>query len=37
MVKDMSFDTISKVLESWETARNLPDFEEVVGTDILLK
>jgi hypothetical protein len=37
MVKDMSYDTISKVIESWETARNRPDFEEKVGTLVLLK
>jgi hypothetical protein len=37
MVKDISYDKISKVMESWEAARNLPDFEEKVGTLILLK
>jgi hypothetical protein len=37
MVKEMSFNTISKVIESWEEARNSPDFEEKVGTLALLK
>jgi hypothetical protein len=37
MVKDMSYDTISKVIESWELARNSPEFEEKVGTLALLK
>jgi hypothetical protein len=37
MVKDMSYNTISKVIESWEKARNRPDFEEKVGTIALLK
>jgi hypothetical protein len=37
MVKEMSFNTISNVIESWEKARNHPDFEEKVGTLALLK
>jgi hypothetical protein len=37
MVKDMSYNTISKVIESWEKARKLPDFEEKVGSLVLLK
>jgi hypothetical protein len=37
MVKDMSYNTISKVIESWEAARNSPQFEEKVGTLALLK
>jgi hypothetical protein len=37
MVTDMSYNTISKVSESWEAARNLPNFEEKVGTLALLK
>jgi hypothetical protein len=37
MVKDMGYDTISMVLESWETANNRPDFNEKVGSLVLLK
>jgi hypothetical protein len=37
MVKDMSYNTISKVMQSWELARDLPDFEERVGVLTLLK
>jgi hypothetical protein len=37
MVKDMGYETISKVMESWEAARKRPDFEEKVGTLVLLK
>jgi hypothetical protein len=37
MVKDMSYNTISRVLESREVARSMPDFEENVGTLALLK
>jgi hypothetical protein len=37
MVKELSYATISCVLESWETARRTPNFEEVVGTMTLLK
>jgi hypothetical protein len=37
MVKDMSYNTISRILESWEVARSMPDFEENVGTLALLK
>jgi hypothetical protein len=34
---DMSYKTISLVIESWDAARRLPDFEEKVGLLALQK
>jgi hypothetical protein len=31
MVADMSYTTVSRVLDSWELIRRLPNFEEKTG------
>lgn len=36
-MKDMSYMTISRVIESWDTARRIPGFEDKVGALALLK
>ena len=37
MPKRLSYSTVSKVVEIWELAKSKPNFEEKVGTDLLLK
>jgi hypothetical protein len=37
MVKDLSYATISRVIESWDLARREPNFEDKVGTLALLR
>ena len=37
MPKRLSYSIVSKVVEIWELAKSKPNFEEKVGTDLLLK
>ena len=34
MVADLTFTTVSKILDSWESLRRIPDYEEVIGVKI---
>ena len=37
MIEDLSYSTVSLVLQSWEKARAHKDFEERLGVDTLLR
>lgn len=37
MPKRLSYTTVSRVTETWDLAKSKPNFEEKVGTDLLLK
>ena len=37
MVADMSYSTVSNVLNSWERVRRTPNYEEIVGVDLFVK
>lgn len=37
MVSDMSYTTVSNVLDTWEKIRRLPNYEEVIGTKLFQK
>jgi len=37
MVADMSYDTVSNVIDSWEQVRRLDNYAEVVGTKLFIK
>mmetsp|Transcript_28200 Transcript_28200/g.43443 ORF Transcript_28200/g.43443 Transcript_28200/m.43443 type:complete len:163 (-) Transcript_28200:121-609(-) len=37
MVADMSYSTVSYVIDSWEAVRRLPDYEEIVGKKLFIK
>jgi hypothetical protein len=37
MVADMSYSTVSSVLNSWELVRRTPNYEEVVGVQLFIK
>jgi len=37
MVADMSYSTVSQVIESWEKVRRSPNYEEKVGTTLFQK
>lgn len=37
MVKDFNYDTIARVIETWEEAKRVPNFENVAGTAVLLR
>lgn len=37
MVSDMSYSTVSQVLESWESVRRKENYEEVIGTRLFQK
>ena len=37
MVADMSYSTVSQVLESWEKVRRVDNYEEKVGTKLFQK
>lgn len=37
MVADMSYNTVSQVIESWEKVRRVKDYEEAIGTQLFQK
>ena len=37
MVADMSYSTVSSVIDSWEEIRRLPNYEEKTGVDLFVK
>jgi hypothetical protein len=37
MVADMSYSTVSNVIDSWEQVRRTDNYEEVVGTKLFVK
>ena len=37
MVSDMSYTTVSNVIDTWEQIRRIKDFEAVVGTKLFQK
>jgi hypothetical protein len=37
MVADMSYSTVSNVIDSWECIRRTPNYEEVVGVKLFVK
>jgi hypothetical protein len=37
MVADMSYSTVSNVIDSWEEIRRIPQYEEKTGVDLFKK
>lgn len=37
MVADMSYSTVSSVIDSWEEIRRMPDYEEKAGVALFQK
>jgi hypothetical protein len=37
MVADMSYSTVSSVIDSWERVRRTPNYEEIVGVELFVK
>jgi hypothetical protein len=37
MVADMSYMTVSAVIDSWESIRRTPNYEETVGVALFVK
>jgi hypothetical protein len=37
MVADMSYTTVSNVIDSWEEVRRTDNYEEIVGTALFIK
>jgi hypothetical protein len=37
MVADMSYTTVSNVIDSWESVRRIANYEEVVGVKLFVK
>jgi len=37
MVADMSYSTVSNVIDSWEEVRRLKDYEKIVGVTLFTK
>jgi hypothetical protein len=37
MVSDMSYATVSNVLDTWEKIRRIPNYEEVIGANLFQK
>ena len=37
MIEELSYSTVSNILDSWEKLRLIPDYEEVVGMQLFQK